>query len=73
MAYDDGSRAVWECSARYDDVVMAAAVCVKEIEALTSLRPREPRFRVFEKQESTEGFRGFSVRCERASPEAVAS
>ena len=59
--------------ARQDDVVMATAICVKEIETLTSQRPREPRFRVFEKQESTEGFNGFSVRRELPSMEAVAS
>jgi hypothetical protein len=59
--------------ARYDDVVLAAAVCVKEIEALTSLRPREPRFRVFEKQESAEGFQGFSVNRDWESPEVTVS
>jgi len=59
--------------ARHDDVVMAAAVCVKEIEALASLRPREPRFRVFEKQESADGFHGFSALRKPASPDAVAS
>jgi hypothetical protein len=59
--------------ARHDDVVMAAATCVKELEMLTAHRPREPRFRVFEKQESTEGFLGFSVRREPPPTEAAAS
>lgn len=59
--------------ARHDDVVMAAATCVKELETLTAHRPRDPRFRVFEKQESAEGFLGFSVRREPPPAEAPAS
>lgn len=47
--------------ARHDDVVLAASICVKELEALTAQRSREPRFRVFEKRESAEGFTGFSL------------
>jgi molybdopterin/thiamine biosynthesis adenylyltransferase len=58
--------------ARNDDVVMAAAICVKEIETLAGQRPRDPRFRVFEKRESTAGFLGFSVR-ETPSVSAVAT
>ena len=59
--------------ARHDDVVMAAAVCVKELETLTARRPREPRIRVFEKRESTAGFDGFSVREDHPPVGAVAS
>ena len=47
--------------ARQDDVVLAASICVKELETLTVQRYREPRFRVFEKQESDQGFLGFSL------------
>jgi len=60
-------------SARYDDVVLASAICVKEIEALASLRPRDARFRVFEKQGSAEDFSGFSVLREPSSPKFAAS
>jgi hypothetical protein len=56
--------------ARYDDVVMAAAACVKELEYLVSSRPRDARFRVFEKEESADGFQGFSL---RRTPPAAAS
>jgi len=47
--------------ARCDDVLMAASGCVKELETMTDGRPREPRFRVFEKRETDEGFVSFSV------------
>ena len=59
--------------ARCDDVVMAAAVCVKELEVLVSQRPGEPRFRVFEKLDSTDGFMGFSIRHEPPAAEAAVS
>lgn len=59
--------------ARHDDVEMAAAVCVKEVEALVSQRPRKPRFRVFEKHESADGFHGFSVHRDRELLEVAES
>lgn len=46
--------------ARYDDVVLAAAVCVKELEAVVGKRPTEPRFRVFVQSSSEDGFQGFA-------------
>lgn len=45
--------------ARYDDVVLAAAVCVKELETLVAKRPTEPRFRVFAQTSTDDGFQGF--------------
>lgn len=45
--------------ARADDVVLAAATCVKELEALVARRPRVSRFRVYVQTESAEGFQGF--------------
>ena len=47
--------------ARYDDIVISAAVCVKEVERLVTQRPREPHFRVFARQDSADGFTGFSL------------
>ena len=46
--------------ARYDDVVLAAAVCVKELEMLVAKRPSEPRFRVFAQTSTDDGFQGFA-------------
>jgi hypothetical protein len=43
--------------ARYDDVVLAAATCVKELEALMTKRPSGRQFRVFA-QSTDGGFRG---------------
>lgn len=57
--------------ARYDDVVLAAAVCVKELEALVRTKPREPRLRVFAQRSSDDGFLGFAH--ESAPQEALAS
>ena len=45
--------------ARYDDVLLAASVCVKEIETLIAGLPTVPRFRVFVQNASDEGFNGF--------------
>lgn len=59
--------------ARHDDVVMAAATCVKELEMLVAQRPREPRFRVFEMQTSTDGFIGFTIRREPPLAQAATS
>lgn len=47
--------------ARYDDVVLAAAVCVKELESLVGLRSTEPRFRVFAQSSLEDGFQGFAL------------
>jgi len=59
--------------ARYDDIVLAAAVCVKELETLGAQRPTEPRFRVFAQASSDDGFQGFAP--ENAPPvlEALAT
>lgn len=57
--------------ARYDDVVLAAAVCVKELETLVGKRPTEPRLRVFVQSSSEEGFQGFAP--ESAPPALEAS
>jgi hypothetical protein len=45
--------------ARHDDVVLAAAICVKELEALIAKKPVAPRFRVFTQSTSDDGFQGF--------------
>jgi len=44
--------------ARYDDVVLAATTCVKELETLVSKKPLSPRFRVFAQSSSDDGFQG---------------
>lgn len=59
--------------ARYDDVVLAAAVCVKELETLAAKRPREPRFRVFAQASSDDGFQGFAPENAPPGLEALAS
>jgi hypothetical protein len=46
--------------ARHDDVVLAAAFCVKELETLLAKAPTEPRFRVFAQSFTDEGFQGFA-------------
>ncbi len=46
--------------ARYDDVVLAAAVCVKQLEMLVARKPIQPDFRVFEQRLTDEGFVGFA-------------
>lgn len=46
--------------ARYDDVSLAAAVCVKELETLASKRPISGRFRVFERKEVDGEFAGYT-------------
>lgn len=45
--------------ARDDDVVLAAAVCVKELETLSTKAPTDPRFRVFAQLLTDDGFQGF--------------
>lgn len=59
--------------ARYDDVVLAAAVCVKELETLAAKRPKEPRFRAFAQASSDDGFQGFAPENSPPAPEALAS
>jgi hypothetical protein len=46
--------------ARFDDVVLAAASCLKELEAIVMLPPRASRFRVFSQTDTDEGFGGSS-------------
>ena len=50
--------------ARCDDTILAAAICVKELEFLVSLRPQKPCLRIFEKHESEGEFFGYSLQCE---------
>jgi hypothetical protein len=59
--------------ARYDDIVMAAAVCVKELESLVTKRPTEPRFRVFSQTSTDDGFQGFAPESAVPAVEALAS
>lgn len=59
--------------ARYDDVVLAAAVCVKELETLVGKRPTEPRFRVFAQSSSEDAFQGFAPENAPPALEALAS
>lgn len=48
--------------ARADDVMLAAAVCVKEVEQLVAERSAAPRFRVFEQEHTPGGLSGFALR-----------
>ena len=59
--------------ARYDDVVLAAAVCVKELETLIAKRSTEPRFRVFAQASTGDGFQGFVPESAPPALEALAS
>jgi len=59
--------------ARHDDVVLAAATCVKEFETLLAKRPATPRFRVFAQESSDEGFQGFRQEITPPAVEAMAS
>jgi hypothetical protein len=45
--------------ARADDVMLAAATCVKELEHLVATRRPQPRLRVFEQQQTPDGLSGF--------------
>jgi hypothetical protein len=47
--------------ARYDDVVMAASVCIKEIETLIVRPPSQPVLRVFEQKNTEQMFSGFAL------------
>jgi hypothetical protein len=57
--------------ARYEDILLAAAVCVKELEALVVKRPIEPRFRVFAQTSADDGFQGFVPESAPPALEAV--
>jgi hypothetical protein len=57
--------------ARYDDIVLAASTCVKELELLVAKRPLAPRFRVFTQESSDEGFQGFHLEYAPPSSEAI--
>jgi hypothetical protein len=59
--------------ARYDDVVLAAATCVKELETLVATRLSTCRFRVFAQSTSDDGFQGFIPEREPPTAEALAS
>ncbi|WP_437999683.1 ThiF family adenylyltransferase [Sorangium sp. So ce185] len=59
--------------ARHDDVVMAAATCVKEVETLVAQKPHTPRFRVFSQSDSAEGFQGFLLQTILPTVEVMAS
>ncbi|WP_437601098.1 HesA/MoeB/ThiF family protein [Sorangium sp. So ce590] len=59
--------------ARCDDVVLAAAVCVKELETVVAKRPTAPRFRVFAQSSSDDGFQGFAPESAPPALEALAS
>ncbi len=54
--------------ARDDDVAIAAATCVKELETLVGQRGRAPRFRVFTQSTAEDGFQGFAL---ASTPPAV--
>lgn len=47
--------------ARYDDIVLAAAVCVKELEAMLVAKSRAPGLRVFESARGDESYLGLSL------------
>jgi len=58
--------------ARYDDVLLAASVCVKEIERLVAKPPLAPILEVFERLAGDSGFQSFSrVDQRRCDTEAV--
>src|SRR5208283_3058592 len=59
--------------ARHDDVVLAAATCVKELETLVAKKPSAPRFRVFAQSSSDDGFQGFLPESAPPAAEAMAS
>jgi hypothetical protein len=58
--------------ARCDDVALAAAVCIKQLEALVAGPPPESRLRVFAQSMSDEGFAGFAPEKSLPGLEAVA-
>lgn len=54
--------------ARYDDVVMAASFCIKELERMVSNRPRNPELRVFQQAKTGEGICSFALLEESGRP-----
>lgn len=48
--------------ARADDVMLACAMCIKELEHLVAEPAATPRFRVFEQQRTPDGVSGFLLR-----------
>lgn len=59
--------------ARHDDIVLAAATCVKELETIVAQVPRASRFRVFAQSTSDDGFQGFVPESAPPVVEAMAS
>lgn len=59
--------------ARHDDIVLAAATCVKELESMVAQVPRASRFRVFAQSISDDGFQGFVPEGAPPVVEAMAS
>lgn len=59
--------------ARCDDVALAAAICVKELETLIAKRPPTSRFRAFAQSSSDYGFQGFSPENSPAGVTALVS
>jgi molybdopterin/thiamine biosynthesis adenylyltransferase len=57
--------------ARNDDVAIAAAICVKELETLVAKRSPSSRFRVFSQSTSDEGFQGFAPENSPSKVESV--
>ncbi|MFZ5894684.1 MAG: HesA/MoeB/ThiF family protein [Myxococcota bacterium] len=55
--------------ARHDDVVLAVATCVKELETIMNHRPQSCRFRVFAQSASNDGFWGYTL--ESAPPKVA--
>jgi predicted ThiF/HesA family dinucleotide-utilizing enzyme len=58
--------------ARDDEVAMAAAACVAELESLLNKQPTSPRFRVFERQELDGDFIGFVAVSSVPNPRSAA-
>lgn len=58
--------------ARHDDVVLAAAACVKELEQFVVQKSDTPRFRVFAQSSSDDGFQGFVTESAPPNVEAEA-
>jgi hypothetical protein len=54
--------------ARYDDIVMAATICLREIESFVSNDVARVRFRAFERAEPDETFQGFRLCESQAKP-----
>lgn len=57
--------------ARDDQVAMAAAACIAELESLLARQPSTPRFRVFERQEIDGDFLGFVAVSREPHPQSA--